>query len=130
MNVELTLWFFAAVLVFATANLLVGTVVMSRRTTPGTSAIPGLDIIALALIALVLMAALIIVVQLILPGAAAVGRPLMYLVGALLIEALKRLFALLPNAPWWLPRLLRTLELLLLALAVIGIVLTIVLRLV
>jgi hypothetical protein len=130
-NVEVTLWFFASVLVFATANLLVGAIVLRKRTsTPAITAIPVLDILALALITLVVMAALMIVIQLILPAAPAVGRPLMSLVGALLIEVLKRLFALLPNAPRWLPRLLRILEFLLLALAVSGIVLTFLLRLV
>ena len=87
-----------------------------------------LDVLALALIALVVMAALITDVQLILPSAPAIGRPALYVIGALLVEVLKRLFAVLPNAPRWLPRLLRSLEVLLLVLAVIGLVLTVLVR--
>jgi hypothetical protein len=128
-NLEVTLWFFAAILVFATANLSIATVLLRKRTPAlGTSAPPVLDVLALALIVLALMAAMIIDVQLILPSAPAIGRPALYVIGALLIEVLKRLFAVLPNAPRWLPRLLGIFEIVLVALAVIGIVLTIVLR--
>ena len=74
------------------------------------------------------MAALIIDVQLIVPAAPAIGRPALSLIGAVLIEALKRLFASLPNAPRRLLGLLRILEILLVALAVVGIILTVVLR--
>jgi hypothetical protein len=108
---------------------LIATVLLRRRTHPlPASAPPLLDILALALIALVLMAAIITDVLLVLPSAPVIGRPAVYLIGALLIEVFKRLFGALPNTPRWLPRVLRIFELLLLALAVVGIVLAIVLR--
>ena len=74
------------------------------------------------------MAAFIIDVQLIVPAAPAIGRPALSLIGAVLIEVLKRLFAALPNAPRWLPRLLSILEILLIALGVVGLVLALVVR--
>ncbi|HKC91280.1 MAG TPA: hypothetical protein VKE23_08145 [Candidatus Limnocylindria bacterium] len=129
MNVEVTLWFSAAILVFGTTNLVIAAVLLRRHTpAPAVSAPPVLDVLARALIALVVMAALITDVELILPSAPAIGRPALYIIGALLIEVLKRLFAVLPNAPRWLPRLLRSLEFLLLLLAVIGLVLTVLVR--
>ena len=130
MSVEVTLWFFAGLLVVATANLLIAMVLLRRRRGLPAPAIPVLDILALVLIVLVLMAAMIADVLLIVSSAPAIGRPALYVIGAVTTEALNRLFALLPNTPWWLPRVLRIFEVALLVLAAIGVVLTIVPRLV
>ena len=128
MTLEVTLWFFAAILLFSVANLLIATVLVRRRAAQTVSAVPVLDVLALALILLVIMAAIMTDVLLIIPAAPAIGRPVLYGVGALFFEITGRLSTLLPNTPRWLPRLLRTFEIALLLLAVIGILLTILIR--
>ena len=74
------------------------------------------------------MAAIIVDAQMILPTAPVIGRPVFFVVGALLSEVLGRLFTVLPNAPQWPLRFLRILEILFVALAIVGFVLTVVLR--
>lgn len=129
MNVDVLLWFFAAMLILSVANLLIATVLIRRRARTQTApSVPVLDVLALALILLVLMAVMLIDVLLIIPAAPGIGRPVLYGLGAVFFEVAGRLFLLLPNIPRWLPRLLRIFEIALLALAVIGIVLTIVIR--
>jgi hypothetical protein len=128
MNLEVTLWFFVGILVFSVVNLLIATVLVRRRAAQTVSAVPVVDVLALALILLVIMAATITDVLLIIPAAPAIGRPVLYGVGALFFEVAGRLFKLLPSTPRWLPRLLRIVEIALLVLAVIGIVLTILIR--
>ena len=81
------------------------------------------DVLALALITLALMAALILDVELVLPVAPEIGRPALYVVGALITESLRRMFPLLPNVPSWLPRALQAFEILLLLLATVGVLL-------
>jgi len=93
------------------------------------SAVPVVDVLAFSLIALVLMAAIVIDVQLIIPPAPAIGRAALYILGAVTTEVLKRLFAILPNMPRWLPRALGVFEVALLVLAVVGIILAALLRL-
>ena len=117
----------AGILTFSTANLLIATVLLRRRPARPASP-PVLEILAWTLIVLVIMAAAIIDAQLVIPAAPAIGRPALSLIGAVFIEVVKRLFATLPNAPRWLLGVLRILEILLVALAAIGIVLAIALR--
>jgi hypothetical protein len=74
------------------------------------------------------MAAMIVDVLLIIPSAPAIGRPALLVIGALTFEALRRTFAVLPNAPRWPLRVLRILEFVLLALAVVGILLGVVIQ--
>jgi hypothetical protein len=128
-DLQVTLWFFAAIISFGVVNLLIAAVVLRRRErVSGVSAHPILDVLAFALIDVVLMAAMIVDVLLIIPSAPAIGRPALFVVGALTFEALRRTFALLPNAPLWPLRVLRLLEIVLLALAVVGILLGVVIQ--
>jgi hypothetical protein len=87
-----------------------------------------LDLLALSLILLALMAVMILDVLLVLPSAPAVGRLALFVVGALIIGVAARAFALLPNTPRWLPRFLRVFEITLLVLGVVGLLLTALLR--
>ena len=129
MTLEIALWFFAAVLSFGVVNLLLAVVVLRRRErASGLPARPLLDVLAFALIDVVLMAAMIVDVLLIIPSAPAIGRPALLVIGALTFEALRRTFAVLPNAPRWPLRVLRILEFVLLALAVVGILLGVVIQ--
>ena len=129
MTLEIALWFFAAVLSFGVVNLLLAVVVVRRRErASGLPARPLLDVLAFALIDVVLMAAMIVDVLLIIPSAPAIGRPALLVIGALTFEALRRTFAVLPNAPRWPLRVLRILEFVLLALAVVGILLGVVIQ--
>ena len=126
---QVALWFFAAILSFGVVNLLIAAVVLRRRErASGVSAHPILDVLAFALIDVVLMAAMIVDVLLIIPSAPAIGRPALFVIGALMSEALRRTFALLPHAPRWPLRVLRLLEIVLLALAVVGILLGVVIQ--
>jgi len=128
-TLEIALWFFAAVLSFGVVNLLLAVVVLRRRErASGLPARPLLDVLAFALIDVVLMAAMIVDVLLIIPSAPAIGRPALLVIGALTFEALRRTFAVLPNAPRWPLRVLRILEFVLLALAVVGILLGVVIQ--
>jgi hypothetical protein len=135
-NVETTLWFFAAFLSFGIFNLLAAAVLLRRRERALGPDAPSeahslirrtLDVLALSLIVVVLSAVMVLDVQLVVPSAPAVGRPALALIVSLIIGVLGRLFALLPNTPRWLPRFLRVFETALLALAVLGFLLAVLL---
>jgi hypothetical protein len=132
-NVEATLWVFAAFLSFGVANLLIAAIVLRRRERTLAPAAPVqvrlnigqiLDVLALSLILVVLMTALILDLRLALPSAPAIGRLALFVIGALIIRVAGRLFALLPNTPRWLPRVLRVFEITLLVLGVVGLLLS------
>jgi hypothetical protein len=131
MALEVALPFFAALIAFGTVNLLLATALIRRRApAAGGQMTPQaiLSVLALGLIAVVLMAALIIDILLIQPSIPAVGRPLAYVVGALITRLMRQLFGLLPNTPALMPRLLTGLERVLFALAVVVAVLSLLLR--
>jgi hypothetical protein len=136
-NVDGTLWSFAGLLSFGAINLVVAAVFLKRREREQAPAVPSqgrwnadqiLDVLALSLILLALMAVLILDLQLVLPSAPAIGRLALFVIGALIIRVAGRLFALLPNSPRWLPRFLRGFEITLLVLGVVGLLLTALLR--
>jgi hypothetical protein len=127
---EITLWILAGLVGLGLVNLMLAAVVLRRRERAlGPSAVPVVEVLAFSLIVLVLMAAIVIDVQLIIPPAPAIGRAALYILGALTTEVMKRTFAILPNTPRWLPRALGLFEVALLVLAVVGIVLAALLRL-
>jgi hypothetical protein len=132
-NVEVTLWFFAGLLVFGVVNLVAAAVFLERRERAQGPAAPVnrhlntgqiLDVLALSLLLVVLVAVMVLDVQLVLQSAPTIGRPALYIIAALITEVACRLFALLPDTPRWLPRFLRVFEIVLLVLGVVGLLRT------
>jgi hypothetical protein len=125
------LYVFLVIIAFGTVNLLAARLVLRRRQpvsgqrlTPRTM----LDVMALGHITVVLGAALLIDMLLIQPSIPVVGRPLLFVIAALISHFIRRMFALMPNTPAFMPRLLRGFEVALFVLAVVGAVLSVLVR--
>jgi hypothetical protein len=136
-NVDGTFWLFTGLLGFGVINLVAAAVFLKRgkRTQSPAAPVHGrlntgqtLDVLALSLILVALMAVVILDVLLVLPSSPAIGRLALLVMGAIITRVLGRLFALLPNTPRWVPPFLRAFEVALLVLAVVGLLLTLLLR--
>ena len=130
MDLDLTLWFFLVVIALGAINLSFATVVLRRRARATRVAGPPrrisprtiIEILALALILVVLMFVLLVSVQLS-PSLQAIAGPVRYVVAALLVSVMRALVSRLPNARPEFMRALRVLEVVLFVLAVASIIL-------